>query len=231
MTIGLCLLVYNELEGCKIDLPLLPLDQFDQVFAVDGGSKDGTIEYLQLNHIDVMIQPRKGYNYAYIFAFDIATTDFLIFFHPKGTISPQSVLQFREFFENGFELVVASRIIKGAVNEEDGPLFKPRKWFVILIGLIAGFIWKKEGNFIWDVLHGLRGMSKTAFIAIKPLNFGLSMDLEMVIRSYKMKINRIEFPIQEKARTFGKTHFKTIPTGIKIFKYLWFELNRKDQEL
>jgi len=227
MTIGLCLLVYNELEGCKIDLPLLPISQFDQVFAVDGGSTDGTIEYLQLNHIDVRIQPRKGYNYAYIFAFDIATTDALIFFHPKGTVSPLCVLQFKKYFENGFDLVVASRIIKGATNEEDGSLFKPRKWFVVLISLIAGFIWKKEGNFIWDVLQGLRGMTKAAFIAINPLNYGLSMDIEMVIRSYKMTISRIEFPIQEKVRAFGKTHFKPIPTGIKIFKYLWFELNRK----
>lgn len=47
MTISLCLLVRNELEGCKADLPRLPLKEFDEVYGVDGGSSDGTVEYLE----------------------------------------------------------------------------------------------------------------------------------------------------------------------------------------
>ena len=38
MKVALCLLTWNELEGCKPDVPRLPLDGFDEVYAVDGGA-------------------------------------------------------------------------------------------------------------------------------------------------------------------------------------------------
>jgi glycosyltransferase involved in cell wall biosynthesis len=227
MTIGLCLLVYNELEGCKLAIPLIRFDQFDEVFAVDGGSTDGTTEYLKSAGIDVKIQPEKGYNAAYIHAFNSSSSDALVFFHPKGTIHPDQTLAFRDFFDRGTDLIIASRVIKGSLNEEDHQLFKPRKWFVMFLGIISGVIWKKEGVFIWDVLHGFRGITRNAFLEIEPLDHGLSMDLEMVIRSYRKKFHRVEFPVQESSRMSGVTHFKPFPTAIRLFRYMWFELNRK----
>ena len=227
MTIGLCLLVYNELEGCRLSIPHIMPDQFDEVFAVDGGSTDGTIEFLRTAGIEVRIQPRKGYNAAYIYAFETTSCEALIFFHPKGTIPPSQTLLFRNYFSLGYELIIASRIMKGAVNEEDKHLLKPRKWFVVSLGVLVALIWKKEGNFVGDVLHGFRGMTKSAFLAIEPLDKGLSIDLEMAVRSYRKKLKRIEFPVHERSRQFGETHFRPIPTAIGIFKYLWFELKRK----
>ena len=60
LRVSLCLLVWNELEGCKLDVPGLPLDQFDEVYAVDGGSKDGTVAYLEQHGIKVHTQQMRG---------------------------------------------------------------------------------------------------------------------------------------------------------------------------
>jgi hypothetical protein len=30
-------MVWNELEGCEIDAPKLPCNEFDEIYAVDGG--------------------------------------------------------------------------------------------------------------------------------------------------------------------------------------------------
>jgi len=43
MKITLCLLVFNERAGCEVDVPKLRRDTFDDVYAVDGGSTDGTV--------------------------------------------------------------------------------------------------------------------------------------------------------------------------------------------
>ena len=68
----------------------MPLDQFEEVFAIDGGSTDGTCEYLTSLGIAVYRQDAPGYNAAYLSAFRRCSTDALLMFHPKGSIDPAS---------------------------------------------------------------------------------------------------------------------------------------------
>jgi glycosyltransferase involved in cell wall biosynthesis len=226
MKISLCLLVFNELEGCRIDVPNLPRTAFHEVFAVDGGSTDGTVQYLESQGIPVHRQPARGLNAAYIHAAHVATGDAVVVFFPKGTIATDTLLLFPPLFEEGYELVVASRNIKGARNEEDGKLFRPRKWGVRGLAAFASLVWRREGNMIHDVLHGYKGFTVAAFRRIDPVDHGLSIDLEMTIRSYRLRIRRTEFPVTEIARPFGETRFKILPTAWKLLGYLWWELRR-----
>jgi hypothetical protein len=70
-------------------------------------------------------------------------------------------------------------------------------------------------------------MRRERFDAIDPLDMGLSIDLEMVVRSYRKRFHIAEFPVQERARHTGETHFKAFRTGAALLKYVWFELHRK----
>ncbi len=228
MKISLCLLVWNELEGCKIDVPNLPAGEFHEIYAVDGGSSDGTIEYLESQGIPVYQQPKKGLNNGYLHAHKKATGEVVIVFFPKGTIPPKDLLKFREYFKKGYELVIASRQIQGSQNEEDGKIVRFRKWAVFGLAAFSALIWKREGYWVRDVLHGVKGWTKTSFDKMAILEHGLSIDIEMVIRSYKLKIPRAEFPTTEVARPHGKTNFTVWPTGKKLISYLWFELWRKN---
>jgi glycosyltransferase involved in cell wall biosynthesis len=220
-------MVWNELEGCKADLPKLPMNAFDEVYAIDGGSTDGTVEYLTGQGISVFRQPEKGLNAAYIYAVEKSSCDAIVVFFPKGTIEPSSVLQFRPLLESGYELIIASRNVQGGKNEEDDHFLKPRKWAVLALAHLASLLWRREGCPIQDVLHGYKGFTISSFRKINPLDFGLSIDIEMVISSYKLRIKRAEIPIIEKARSFGSSHFKMIPTGLKLLKYLWHECTKK----
>lgn len=226
---SLCLLVWNELEGCKLDVPGLPLDQFDEVFAVDGGSTDGTIAYLQSRGITVHAQRNRGYNAAIIECFQHCTTDALILYHPKGTIEPIEVLCCKELLESGCDLAIGSRMHPQGRNEEDARLLRPRKWFVRSLGLLTALLWRRRSpqqRIIHDVLHGFRGMRRDKFFAIDPLPTGVSIDLEMVARSYRKGFRIAEFPSIEKPRPHGDTHFAAWPTGKKLLKYVWHELHR-----
>jgi hypothetical protein len=97
---------------------------------------------------------------------------------------------------------------------------------VSALAALAALIWRREGYIIRDVLHGIKGFTISAFKEMAPLDSGLSIDIEMVVRSYKLRLKRIEFPTTEKARSYGETTFKIIPTGLKLAKYLWYEFNR-----
>ncbi len=209
-------------------VPLIDRRAFEDIYAVDGGSTDGTVEYLRKAGVKVFPQGRAGYNAAYIEAFERCRTDALILFHPKGTVSPKEILKLKEALGRGFDLVVASRNIKGGSNEEDRNLFRFRKWFVSALSHSASALWRKEGYKITDVLHGFRGMRVEAFSAIHPRRDGLSIDLEMVARSYKLKLKLTEVPVVEVKREHGSTKFKAWPTGRRLLAYMWFELFRGD---
>lgn len=228
MKIALCLVVWNELDGCRLDVPLLPRDAFDAVYAVDGGSTDGTVEYLESQGIPVHRQPKRGLNAAYVHADRVSPCDAVVVFFPKGTTPVEDLLKFRPLFDAGNELIVASRQIAGSVNEEDAHLLKPRKWMVAGLSLIAAVVWKREGYRVRDVLHGLKGWTRGSFARMQVLEYGLSIDIEMVVRAYKLRMRRAEFPTREIARGYGVTHFEIWPTGKKLLAYLWFELRRKE---
>lgn len=228
MKISLCLIVWNELQGCQVDVPNLPISEFDEVFAVDGGSTDGTVEYLESKGIKVHRQPKRGLNAAYVHANAVASGDAVVVFFAKGTLPTGDLLKFRPLFEKGNDLVIASRQLPGSVNEEDAHFLRPRKWAVIGLAALAALVWRREGPWVRDVLHGFKGWKREAFRRMNVLDFGLSIDIEMVVRSYKLRVPRIEFPTQEISRGYGETHFKIWPTGKKLLAYLWFELRRKD---
>ncbi|MDD5706852.1 MAG: glycosyltransferase [Kiritimatiellae bacterium] len=228
MNISLCLMVWNELEGCKRDVPQLPRHAFEEVFCVDGGSTDGTVEYLQAHGIPVHRQPQAGLNAAYIHANEVATGDAVVVFFPKGTTPVADLLEFRPLLEAGNQLVVASRQIQGAANEEDSSWWRPRKWAVLCLSLLAMLAWRREGYWVRDVLHGYKGFTRAAFQQMHILDHGLSIDIEMVVRAYKLHLRRCEFPTRESPRQHGMTRFKAWPTGKKLLAYLWYEARRRD---
>jgi glycosyltransferase involved in cell wall biosynthesis len=228
LKISLCLIVWNELQGCQADVPRLPRAAFHEVFAVDGGSSDGTVEYLESQGIPVHPQPKRGLNAAYVHANRMATGDAVVVYFAKGTLPPGDVLKFEPFFRDGFGLVVASRQVPGSRNEEDDHAWRPRKWAVLALAMLAAVVWRREGAWVRDVLHGFKGWTRPAFERMRVLEAGLSIDIEMVVRAYKLRIPRTEFPTQEGSRSYGETHFKIWPTGKRLLKYLWFELGRRD---
>ena len=227
MRIGLCLITWNELEGCKHDVPLIDKSKFEQIYCIDGGSIDGTVEYLKDQGIEVYRQTKRGLNQACIDGVDFCRCEAFVFYHPKGSIPVEDIYRFREYFEGGgYELIIGSRMMKDSVNEEDGRILRPRKWFVLGLALTAKILFKREGNTIWDVLHGFRGMTVSAFKRLQISNMDPSIDIEMVCRAYKFHIKRIEFPTKESMRIAGETHFKAISTGKKLLKYILWEIGR-----
>jgi hypothetical protein len=230
MKVTLCLLVYDELAGCQSDVLLLPREVFDDIYAVDGGSKDGTVEFLLSQGIPVHKQPKRSLNAAYAHAVDLCKTEGLVVFFPKGTLDPACCATMAEKLREGFDLVVASRNMPGGRNEEDYRVIRPRKWGVSALSLTTSLLWRREGKRVHDVLHGVKGFTVAAFRRMRISDVGVTVDLEMAVRSYRLRLAREEFPVTEVARLATKTRFPIWPTGKKLAGFLMQELLRKAPE-
>jgi hypothetical protein len=227
MKTTLCLLVYDELAGCKADVPRLPREAFDDIYAVDGGSRDGTVAYLESQGIRVYPQPKRSINAAYAHAVEQCKTESLVIFFPKATLDPTCCLTMVEKLRDGYALVVAGRDMPGAHNEEDDKLIKPRKWGVLVLARICSLLWRTEGPCIRDVLHGVKGFTVDAFRRMGISDQGVTIDLEMVVRAYRLRLPRIEFPVSEVARSYSHSRFPIWRTGKKLARFLFQEVFRR----
>ena len=80
----LVILTLNEIEGLKKIFPLIPINKISEVFGVDGGSKDGTLEFYKKNKVKVLNQKSKGRGEAFRIALKKAKYDKIVFFSPDG---------------------------------------------------------------------------------------------------------------------------------------------------
>ena len=59
MKFSLVILTLNEIEGCKIIIPRINKKLFDEIIVIDGGSTDGTIDFLKSHNLKVIHQNKK----------------------------------------------------------------------------------------------------------------------------------------------------------------------------
>lgn len=221
MNISLCLLTWNEIHGCQQVVPELPMETFFEVFALDGGSSDGTVEYLESMSIEVVPQARQSYNAAYVEALAKYSGDAIVFYHPKGTVDEASLPLLATKLASGFDLVIASRMLPDSRNEEDDQFLRHRKWFGLALSHAASLRWNRKGlPRVSDPLHGYRGLSRSFAETLKLRPTGVTADLEMIHAAYQTGARVAEVSVDESEREVGGTHFPAYSTGKSLLRYL-----------
>jgi glycosyltransferase involved in cell wall biosynthesis len=228
MRVALCLLTYNERPCLQQIFPLIPAPSpesgFDQLFAIDGGSNDGTVEYYRAHGVPVIGQSRRGRGDAFLLAFQRVEADAYIFFSPDGNEDIQDLPKFRPLLQDGADLVIASRMMRGAVNEEDIHLLKPRKWANNALNLLANGLFRKVGPFVTDSINGYRAINRRAAQELKLDALDYTIEYQMTIRALKKQMAIVEFPTREGQRVAGVSGASSFPTGIRFLDRLWREL-------
>ena len=225
--IALVILTFKEAEALKVILPKLknlPKNAVDEIFAVNRESTDGTREILEEFGIPVFDQPIPGRGEAMCFSAGLTDSNYLIFFSPDGNEDWNDIPKFRGYFEHGFDLVIASRMMKGARNEEDDQFFRFRKWANIAFNWLAYVLIGRGGPYITDTINGFRGIRKALIEELKLDAEGYTLENQMTLRSLKFKKKIVEFPTYEGDRIAGYSKAPSIPTGINFLKRLLKEV-------
>lgn len=229
MKIALVILTRNELPSLKEMLLRIPRPSvsagFDLIRAVDGGSTDGTVEYFEAHGIPVIAQSTKGRGQAFRQAFNEIDADAYIFFSPDGNEDAADLHRFRPLLEGGADLVIASRMMPGARNEEDDLVFKARKWANQAFNLMANVAFRREGSYVTDSINGYRAITREAASRLGLDASDYTIEYQMTMRAMKHGMNIVEFPTIEGARIAGETQAHSIPTGIRFVKVFFRELS------
>jgi len=222
------MLVKNEKACLEKMLPTLPLTGFgagyDKLIAVDGGSTDGSQQLLIDAGIDIFNQTKRGRGAAILEVMQSIDADAFIFFSPDGNEDIADLPKFRGYLNDGADLVIASRMMPGAHNEEDANILKFRKWANLTFNKLANIFFGAGLPFVTDSINGYRAITKKLAKKLNLDALDYTIEYQMTIRALKVKSTIVEFPTHEGQRLAGVTGASSIPTGLRFIKRLLIEL-------
>lgn len=225
MKLALCILTYNEVDCVNKIIPTLDTTEFDDVFAVDGGSTDGTLDIYKKYGIRVVPQISRGRGEAFRLAEKSTDADAIVYFSPDGNENPEDFIKFHSLLEAGNDIVIASRMMKGAFNEEDVFWWRPRKWVNNIFNLAANLFWNRSDTFITDSINGFRAIRRGLVgDVLRQDAMGYAIEYQNTIRVFKRDIKIAEFPTHEGQRVAGGTKAHSFQTGMVFLKCLAKEI-------
>jgi len=228
--IGLVLLNKNEERNLIKLLPKLNLKTFDDYFAIDGGSSDNSKKLIQLSGIQVLDQISKGRGAAFSQGFKEAklrNLEALVFFSTDGNEDPGDFGKFRPILERGADIVIGSRMLKGARNEEDSQILKIRKWGNKFFAWSGFLLLGRNQLRITDPINGYRAISLTAWEKMGVESLGFSVEYETSLMAYKLNLKVEEFPTIELPREFGESSAKALKTTMAMTRTLFKTIKKE----
>ena len=222
MNITLVVMTLNEIEGMKAIMPLVDQNLFYQILVIDGGSTDGTIEYAKEQGYDVCVQKRKGIRFGYIEGYPQMKGDAILTFSPDGNSKPEDLPLIVSKFNEGYDMVIASRHGLGAKSADDDLITGFGNWlFTNSINLFHGGhytdamgiyrIYKKslieELDLFKEESHATEKLFGT-IISIEPL---------LSIRAAKRKLKVVDVPSDEPIRIGGERKLQILRWGAAYY--------------
>jgi glycosyltransferase involved in cell wall biosynthesis len=223
MTKCLVILTWNEIEAVKALYDKIPKN-YDEVFVIDPGSTDGTVEFFREKGMPVHIQERKGRGVAFLMAANMSKSDLILFYSPDGNEDYNDIDRVYRMLEEGADIAIASRFAKGSRNEEDGNFFPWRKWANQMFTWLVNVSFNRTGTYVTDTINGFRGFKRQRLLDLNLTAEGFAIEFQSSIKAFKKKYIIREIPTKEGDRIGGVSKAKSIPTGIKFVKLYLKEL-------
>jgi glycosyltransferase involved in cell wall biosynthesis len=218
----LVLLTLNEIDGLQQLWSQIPVDEFKTVLAVDGGSTDGTREFLTERGIPILDQSIPGRGVAFRVAAEASRDERIVYYSPDGNEDPADIERLDDLIKDGNDLAIASRFAEGSVNEETDT-FRPRARVNQTLTWMANQLFN-HGPFVTDTINGFRAMRRRAFLDMDTSVKRFPIEYQISIRAMRRRWRIAELPTVEGQRAGGESKAISWPVGKDHLKVLLTEL-------
>lgn len=218
----LVLLTLNEIDGLRALWDRIPVARFARTVAVDGGSTDGTREFLAARGIPILDQPIPGRGVAFRVAADATDTDRLVFYSPDGNEDPADIEPLDDLVRDGARLAIASRFAAGSQNEEQDAI-RARARVNQALTWLANRLFN-HGPFVTDTINGFRALRRADLLELDTSVKRFPIEYQISIRAMKRRWPIAELATIETPRAGGESKALSWPVGKDHIKVLLTEL-------
>ena len=218
---SLILMTLNELPALREILPQLPLLEFNECLAVDGGSTDGTRELLAQWHIPVIDQGKPGFGEAMRLGLERASGRNRVIFCPDGNHLASDVVKVLDALEKGADLVIASRFLRTSAHQQEGELLRLRARGARLLSHLAR---KRNPNAtVTDATQSFRGITREGLSRLQLTASGFDISYQMTLQALNAGLTIGEVPTLEGRRLVGTARPPRLESFFRHLKVLAME--------
>lgn len=212
----------NEIDGVRLIMPRLDRSWVDEILVVDGGSQDGTVEYLTTHGYRVIRQRSRGICGAYWEGLAAASGEIIVAFSPDNNSVPELIPALIEKIRAGYDMAIASRYLPGAHSDDDDLLtaFGNR----MFTGLVNVFFRARYT----DTLVMFRAFRKDLVAELGLDEHRLPVfEYQLCIRCATCAKRVAEIPGDEPKRCGGVRKMRPFYNGLALFRQLLREVARR----
>jgi dolichol-phosphate mannosyltransferase len=183
---------------------------FNNVFVMDGNSKDKTIDIAREKGAKVEIQTGKGKGLAIQQAFKMIKEEVIVTIDGDGTYLPSDVEKLLEPIQRDeADHVIGNRF----ADYETGAFTRLNLFGNKMLNKLFGLAY---GVLLEDMLSGYRAIKKEAIRELDLNKLGFEIEAEMTIESVKKNIRMTEVPITYRPRIKSATKLRPFRDGVRI---------------
>src|SRR3989339_166078 len=156
----LVLLSFNEIESLNRMYDKIPIDKIKQVFAVDPGSTDGTLDFYKKKDMPCVIQEKRGRAEAFRIGIREAKHENVVFFSVDGNEDPEDITKLLKLLEDGYDMAIASRFMPQSKADDSNDLVPYRSFGNKAFTIAANILFRGK---LTDSINGFRAITQTAF--------------------------------------------------------------------